>query len=310
MTTDNQDYEALQKIFMEALELHSPSARTAYLDKACGKDVGLRESLEALLKEYEEDASSAGSTGAEFLSSRENATLMFVPGKILADRYRIVSLLGKGGMGEVYRADDLKLEQPVALKFLPAALASDARLLKALYNEVKLARRVTHRHVGRVYDIGEAEGLHFLSMEYIEGEDLGALLKQIGRLPGDKAISLTQQLCAGLQAAHEEGLLHLDLKPGNLMIDQRGELRVTDFGLARLASEAEAEKRRSGTPAYMAPEQLLEGSASALSDIYAVGLLLHEMVTGSRLHTGRTMGCYRALARKRGRSRSSFPPGS
>ena len=242
--------------------------------------------MNALLKEYEEGTESVGASTDDDPLTRDSA--MFVPGKVLADRYRIVSLLGKGGMGEVYRADDLKLEQPVALKFLPAALAQDERLLKALYNEVKLARRVTHRHVGRVYDIGEAEGLHFLTMEYIEGEDLGGLLRRIGRLPGDKAISLAQQLCAGLQAAHEEGLLHLDLKPGNLMIDQRGDLRVTDFGLARMTRDAEAEKRRSGTPAYMAPEQLLHGEASERSDLYAVGLILYEMFTGKRMHGNRT----------------------
>ena len=285
MNSDENDYRELQRIFLEAVERRAPEDRKAYLDEACGNDSSRRAALEALLKEFEEGESV---TVDRCDDPAVRSAAMFVPGTILADRYRIVTLLGRGGMGEVYRADDLKLEQAVALKFLPPALAQDRRLLKALYNEVRLARQVSHRHVGRVYDIGEAEGLHFLSMEYIQGEDLGSLLRRIGRLPSDKAIALGCQLCAGLQAAHEEGLLHLDLKPGNLMIDGRGDLRITDFGLARLASEAEAEKRRAGTPAYMAPEQLLEGSATVQSDLYAVGLILYEMVTGKRYHTGRT----------------------
>ncbi|MGK0186701.1 MAG: serine/threonine protein kinase [Verrucomicrobiales bacterium] len=288
MNTGNQDYEQLQKIFLGTLELNRPEERKAYLDAACGNDQQIRNSIEALLKEYEEGGSVLQSVDESSVDQVEPANAVFVTGTLIADRYRIVSMLGRGGMGEVYRADDLKLEQPVALKFLPAALAQDQRLLKALYNEVRLARRVTHRNVSRVYDIGEAEGLHFLSMEYIEGEDLGGLLRRIGRLPGDKAISLAQQLCAGLQAAHEKGLLHLDLKPGNLMIDQRGDLRITDFGLARMTREAEVEKRRSGTPTYMAPEQLLHGNASERSDLYAVGLILFEMFTGRRMHGARS----------------------
>ncbi|NIP94819.1 MAG: serine/threonine protein kinase, partial [Akkermansiaceae bacterium] len=206
----------------------------------------------------------------------------FEPGTVLDGRYRIVSQLGQGGMGEVYRADDLKLKQPVALKLLPRDLARNPAQLEALYNEVRQARRVSHRHVCRVHDVGEADGLPFLTMEFIEGEDLAALLRRIGRLPKDKALQLGAQLCEGIQAGHEEGVLHLDLKPANLMIDKRGDLRVTDFGLARLASEARAEGRISGTPPYMAPEQLLRGEATVRCDIYAIGLVLHEMLTGER----------------------------
>jgi serine/threonine protein kinase len=206
-------------------------------------------------------------------------------------------------MGEVYRADDLKLEQPVALKFLPKGLELKQSLLAALYNEVRQARKVSHRHVCRVYDVGEAEGRHFLSMEYIEGEDLGSLLRRIGRLPRDKALELARQLCRGLQAAHDEGLLHLDLKPANLMIDGRGDLRVTDFGLARLAGDAEAEKRRAGTPAYMAPEQIAEGVANRRSDLYAVGLVLYEMLVGERLCRGATLDEIAAFHRGGGAAR-------
>ena len=289
ITSNDDDYKRIQAIFIKSLDLDAGGERDAYLDGACDGDERIRESLEALLKEYEVGGNEESASGGDPPTEREPAA-MFLPGKILADRYRIVSLLGRGGMGEVYRADDLKLDQPVALKFLPAALAEDPSLRKALYNEVRQARLVAHRHVCRVYDIGEAEGLHFLSMEYIEGEHLGSLLRRIGRLPGGKAIELARQLCAGLEAAHEQSILHLDLKPANLMIDERGDLRVTDFGLARLVEEAESEKRRVGTPAYMAPEQLLEGITSQRSDIYAVGLILFEMFTGQRMHRARNAG--------------------
>src|SRR6185503_18163891 len=141
----------------------------------------------------------------------------FVPGTILADRYRIVGLLGKGGMGEVYRADDLKLSQPVALKFLPERLLSDGAALARFHREVRVARQVSHKNVCRVYDIGETDGRHFLSMEYIKGEELSSLLRRIGRLPADKAVQLARQICAGLAAAHDAGVLHRDLKPANVM---------------------------------------------------------------------------------------------
>ena len=140
--------------------------------------------------------------------------------------------LGKGGMGEVYRADDLTLGQSVALKFLPPALARDPERLARFHAEVRTARQVSHPHVCRVYDVGEADGQPFLTMEYIDGEDLAALLRRIGRLPEEKGIELARQLCQGLAAAHDRGVIHRDLKPANVMIDGRGQVRLTDFGLA------------------------------------------------------------------------------
>ena len=156
----------------------------------------------------------------------------FPPGTILDNRYRVVGLLGRGGMGEVYRADDLRLGQPVALKFLPDALERDPARLAQFHNEVRIARQVSHPNVCRVYDIGEADGQPFLTMEYVDGEDLASLLRRIGRLPEDKAIEIARQICAGLAAAHERGVLHRDLKPANIMIDGAGRVRITDFGLA------------------------------------------------------------------------------
>lgn len=206
----------------------------------------------------------------------------FVPGTILANRYRIVGLLGKGGMGEVYRADDLKLSQPVALKFLPDNLMSDGPALARFHREVRVARQVSHKNVCRVYDIGEVNGRHFLSMEFIKGEELSSLLRRIGRLPQDKAIQLARQICAGLAAAHDAGVLHRDLKPANVMIDGEGNARILDFGLAGLVEEFADDEMRAGTPAYMAPEQIDGKEQTVKTDIYSLGLVLYELFTGKR----------------------------
>ncbi len=204
----------------------------------------------------------------------------FSPGTVLAERYRIVALLGRGGMGEVYRAEDLKLGNVVALKFLPASLQKDAAALAGFHAEVRNARQVSHPNVCRVYDIGEVNGQHFLTMEYIDGEDLASLLRRIGRLPGDKALETAHQICAGLAAAHDCGLLHRDLKPANIMLDGRGRVRITDFGLALSSDDALGRSETAGTPAYMAPEQIAKGEASVRSDIYSLGLVLYELFTG------------------------------
>jgi serine/threonine-protein kinase len=213
----------------------------------------------------------------------------FVPGTLLAQRFRIVGLVGKGGMGEVYRADDLKLGQTIALKFLPEQLQNDAERLARFYNEVRVARQITHPNVCRVHDVDELDGLHFLSMEYVDGENLASLLRRIGRLPRDKALEIARQLCAGLAAAHDRDVLHRDLKPENVMIDGRGQVRITDFGLASVADAVQGADVRSGTPAYMAPEQLSGQAVTARSDLYALGLVLYEVFTGKHAFDGRPL---------------------
>ncbi len=199
-----------------------------------------------------------------------------------------MGLLGQGGMGEVYRADDLKLDQPVALKFLPRSLAGDTDRIERLFTEVRLARQVSHPAVCRVWDVYEADGHTFLSMELVDGENLASLLRRIGRLPGDKALDIARQVTAGLFAAHQKGVLHRDLKPANVMLDGEGKVRLTDFGLASIASTVEGDDVRSGTPAYMSPEQLLGREVTVRSDIYALGLLLYELFTARRAFEGRT----------------------
>jgi protein kinase-like protein len=209
----------------------------------------------------------------------------FPPGTLLGGRYRIVGRLGRGGMGEVYRADDLKLGQPVALKFLPADVDRDPARLTQLHTEVRMARQVSHPNVCRVYDIDEVDGNTFLSMEYVDGEDLASLLRRIGRFPQDRGLEIARQLCAGLAAAHERGVVHRDFKPANVMLDGSGTVRITDFGLAGVAGEAV----RAGTPAYMAPEQLAGAEVTPRSDIYALGLVLYELFTGQRALEGRNL---------------------
>ena len=213
----------------------------------------------------------------------------FEPGSLVASRYRIISRLGKGGMGEVYRAEDIVLGQAVALKFLPESSAGNLNLLKRFYDEARIARQITHPNVCRVYDIGEIEGQPYLSMEYIDGEDLASLLRRIGRLPPDKATEFARKMCAGLTAAHAQGVLHRDLKPANIMVDGRGELRITDFGLASIGAQVEGNEVRNGTPAYMAPEQLEGREVSVASDLYALGLVFYEMFTGKPPHQGDTL---------------------
>jgi len=189
-------------------------------------------------------------------------------------------------MGEVYRADDLTLVQPVALKFLPAFLGADPARLAGLLKEVAAARRVSHPNVCRVYDIAEHEGQSFLTMEFIDGEDLASLLKRVGRLSEEKALEVSRQLCASLAAVHDQGLLHRDLKPANIMLDGRGRVRLTDFGLAAAEASVSGIEVRYGTPLYQAPEQAAGKEVTVRSDIYALGLIMYELFTGKRAYEG------------------------
>jgi serine/threonine-protein kinase len=204
----------------------------------------------------------------------------FATGQVLAGRYRIIGLLGRGGMGEVYRADDLELDAPVSIKVLPASVAQTPRALERFRAEVRNARQIAHPNVCRVYDIGEAQGVHFLTMEFVDGEDLASLLRRIGTLPATKAHEVARQLCAGLAAAHDKGVLHRDLKPSNVMLDGDGRVRITDFGLAVRSDQGATDF--SGTPQYMAPEQFAGGPATARTDLYSLGLILYEIYTGRR----------------------------
>jgi serine/threonine protein kinase len=205
----------------------------------------------------------------------------FAPGTLFAGRYRIVAWIGRGGMGQVYRADDLTLGQPVALKFLPGPFRGDETSLASFHRELQLARQITHPNICRVFDISEADGQTLITMEFVDGEDLEHLLRRIGRFAPDKALEVARQLCAGLMAAHAAGVLHRDLKPANILLDDQGKVRITDFGLARMSEECGGEVP-TGTPAYLAPEQLAGKPGSVQSDLYSLGLALYEVFTGKR----------------------------
>src|ERR1700729_2346439 len=215
----------------------SDVAGTARFCPSCGRPVDFDEtvSLEAEATTPKRSQSARSRT-----SSSSDYEARYVPGTTLAGRYRIVSPLGKGGMGEVYRAEDLRLGQTVALKFLPRSLAQTEEALARFTREVRMARQVSHPNVCRVFDIGEADGQTFLTMEFVDGEDMSSLMRRIGRLPADKALEIARQVCAGLAAAPEHGIIHRDLQPANVMLDGRVRARITDFGLAGLATEMKA----------------------------------------------------------------------
>src|SRR5919199_1902757 len=249
---------------------------------SCGAEVDESDAKTRILPDEskprpEGDSAGGGKTSAPSRRSDPHTTSdslgrsRFVAGTIIGGQYRIIGLLGRGGMGEVYRAEDLKLEQPVALKFLPEELAKDGAALARFHREVRIARQISHRHVCRVYNIIEYQGWHFILMEYVKGEELSSVLKRFGRLPADKALSIARQICAGLAAAHEVGVVHRDLKPGNIMIDENGDVRITDFGLAGLM------------------EEFGGGELTVKSDIYSLGLVLYEIFTGRKAFSAGTL---------------------
>jgi predicted Ser/Thr protein kinase len=292
---DTTRWQKIKHLFDAAQEIE-PSKRGAFLDDACGDDPELRREVERLIESLDNAGSFMEQPAAAAVASmfEDKKTLLanhapanlrdgkFVAGTVLANRYRIIGLLGKGGMGEVFKAEDIKLNQTVALKFLPDTLAQDSSALARFHSEVRVARQVSHPNVCRVFDIGEIENRHFLSMEFIDGDDLSSLLRRIGRLPPDKAVEIARQLCFGLAAIHEAGILHRDLKPANVIIDSRGKTRITDFGIAGIEEELTGGEIRVGTPAYMSPEQITGKEVSPKSDLYSLGLLLYEIFTGKQ----------------------------
>ena len=231
------------------------------------------------------------------------------PGTLIAGRYRILDFIGRGGAGEVYRAEDMKLDQAVALKFLPRELDRDDVALSRFLNEVRVARQLSHPNACRVFDVGEADGRHFLSMEYVQGEDLASLLRRKGRLPPDQALAISRQICAGLAAAHERGILHRDLKPSNILIDERGVARIADFGLAEVAQVVRGSKALEGTPFYMSPEQLAGGEVTLGSDLYALGLIMYEIFAGRPAYEGRSLDDLRRARQTPPRSLTGIAPG-
>ncbi|MGB2956121.1 MAG: protein kinase [Anaerolineales bacterium] len=203
-------------------------------------------------------------------------------GSTFAGRYQIIEELGKGGMGRVYKALDTKINEKIALKLIKPEISSDKKIIERFSNELKMARKIGHRNVGRMFHLGEEEGAYFITMEYVDGQDLRGLIKQSGQLTIQKAVAICEQVCEGLTEAHSLGIVHRDLKPSNIMIDKEGNARIMDFGIARSLQEkgVTGSGVMIGTPEYMSPEQVEGKEADQRSDIYAVGIVLYEMLTG------------------------------
>ncbi len=272
----------LKSIFLHAQQLEAHQVR-AYLDEVCVGEPELRARAEAMLKQSE-------GAETELLDAAESGPLL-AAGRTLAGRFRVVRFVGKGGMGEVYLADDLELGGQVALKTVRSRLLTGGNAMGRFRREVQLSRQVTHPNICRVFDVGhelrEGEDFLFLTMEFLEGETLGAFLKTQGKFSLELAESLLRQMASGLDALHAQGIMHRDLKPANVMLVGSRAV-IMDFGLARAfdATNTDPEFTQTGailgTPAYMSPEQQLGETATAASDIYAFGLIMYEMLLGRK----------------------------
>ncbi len=207
------------------------------------------------------------------------------PGTMVGARYRIESLLGEGGMGAVYKATDLELDRVVAMKMVRPELAASGQAMSRFKQELLLASRISHKNILRIHDLGDWNGVKFITMAFVQGADLAGLLDREGRLPFERALKFSRQLCAALEAAHHEGVVHRDLKPQNVLIDASDNVYITDFGLAKSLESAVTQMTRTGqilgTPRYMSPEQVEAAEVDHRSDIYSLGLILYEMFTGS-----------------------------
>ncbi len=230
-------------------------------------------------------ATAVGGTGWSVPLQRSGASNPNAPveeGLILGERYEILKRLGEGGMGAVYKARDHELDRLVALKVIRPELAGHPDILRRFKQELILARQVTHKNVVRIFDLGSADGRKFITMDYIEGRDLKSILVERGKLPPAEVVPIFQQICRGLEAAHVEGVVHRDLKPQNIMVDDAGRVWLMDFGLARSMELAGLTRTGvlMGTPDYMSPEQARAEKVDARSDLFSLGIIVYEMLIG------------------------------
>jgi TolB-like protein/Tfp pilus assembly protein PilF/predicted Ser/Thr protein kinase len=294
-------WQQIEELYYAALE-RDATERAAFLDEACGGDEALRQEVELLLASHEQAgsflASPALEVAAQMVAEDQAGSVV---GRSIG-HYQILSLLGVGGMGEVYLAEDTRLDRKVALKLLPVHFTQDADRMRRFVQEAKAASAFSHPNVAHIYEIGEAEGVTFIAMEYVEGQTLDA---KIGGRPLETAeiLDITVQVADALEEAHSKGTIHRDIKPGNVMVTARGQVKVLDFGLAKmtrqeregLASDLSTQVRTQpgmlmGTVAYMSPEQALGHEVDHRTDIFSLGVVMYEMATGQRPFTGTTTG--------------------
>jgi len=218
-------------------------------------------------------------------SQNPAASTALKPGMLFGERFEILSELGRGGMGAVFKALDRELREPVALKVLLAGTAMNAAEREAMKTEIRLARRITHPNILRTHDFGEFDGVPYITMEYVRGLTLKFLIQQSGRLPDSAALRIARQVCAGLDAAHSQGVLHRDIKPENIILEPTGNAKLMDFGIAQVVSrDGDAQMQIAGTPRYAAPEQMLGETLDARADIYSLGVVMYQMFTGQLPH--------------------------
>ena len=298
-----------REIFSAALEIEDIAARSLYLDSVCGLNTGLRQQIELLLdaagvrddfmtdsplvSHIEQGGDATGEVKSLSALRGEQVFPEFSPGSTLA-RYRIERLLGKGGMATVYLATDLRLKRAVALKIPRQLLLDEPELLQRFEREAHTMASVEHPNLCRVFDIGEHEGIPYLSMSFIEGQTLAAVIEDGMRFTAHDAAELVRKLAQATHFAHSAGVVHRDLKPANVMLDPHGEPVIMDFGLA-LVSQVDSRLTRNGlimgTPAYMAPEQALAdaNSLGPQCDVYSLGAILYELLVGKPLYQGSTV---------------------
>src|SRR5271166_1450733 len=281
------EWQRVRAVLESALE-HSLESRRDYIEQACQGDDALRSEVCSLLNGLESDPDFLEGS-KDNLMARSFGPAQAAPvgtalteGAVVAERYDILKILGEGGMGTVYKARDRELDRIVALKVIRPELAGKPEILRRFKQELILACQVTHRNVIRIFDLGIDDELKFITMDFVEGQDLKSVLTEKGKFSANEACDVIRQVCLGLEAAHNEGVVHRDLKPQNIMLDTQGRVYLMDFGLARSMELVGMTRTGAllGTPAYMSPEQAKGEKVDARTDLFSLGVIFYELLTG------------------------------